>query len=116
MDLQDFVSSTLVQIIRGIVSARDELDDTGAVVCPLWYTRPDERTPVGSKHNAIHDVEFDVAVTVEEDKEGDVGGTLKIPFASVGAKARESSASASVSRVRFTVPVQYPRREERPEQ
>ena len=108
MDLKQFVQSTLVEIIEGVKQAQALVTDSGATINATVGMGPYE-----DKYETQH-IEFDVAVTAGESSEakGAMGaGILVLPFR-LGAKASaaESETSSTVSRIRFKVPVQLPRR------
>ncbi len=98
MDLETFVSETLQQIVKGVKTAQRHADCQTARINPV-----DQQ---GFVH--VKDIEFDVAVTVTEgaEKKGGIGvfsGVL-----GVGGQASSNTASSSVSRIKFSVPVILP--------
>src|ERR1700677_4252002 len=72
MELKDFVSETIKQIIDGVVAAEAYGKNKGARVNPLHLPVRDEN---GVKHDITfradipHDIEFDVAVTATQGTE-----------------------------------------------
>jgi hypothetical protein len=93
VNLEEFVTLTLVQIKQGIVGANTGLASAGQ---PATYQLP---LPT-SKDAAI---EFDVAVTVSVSGKAEAGGKagIKIVEGAVGGKLE--GAHEQVSRVRFSV-------------
>jgi hypothetical protein len=117
MQLKDFVAETLKQIIQGVTEAQNNSEI--GFINPADYKasstigngRKDGRFAEipgkGVCHFEIQDVDFDVAVTVTEG----TGTTGTIGIA--GAISQESfknseSASETVSRIKFKVPVVFP--------
>ena len=102
MDVKEFVSETLQQIIGGV---QDAIDATSAYSTDLKTPRGG-----GSSYRVIassskdYDVDFDIAVTVQESK-GAKGG---IKVMGIGAGAEGSAKTETASRVKFTVPIRYP--------
>ncbi|WP_433911005.1 hypothetical protein [Sphingomonas yabuuchiae] len=116
MDLKNFVSQTLIQIVEGISEAKQHIDGLGigAAVNPelVSQSAPD--------HARASDVEFDVAVTVasaERDREGhQIGGgaggvlavvALRANAQTTGEGVREAREEA-ISRVKFSVKLGQP--------
>ena len=106
MQIQDFVTGTLKQIIDGVHAAQNYAntkDDSNAVVNPVLNSQlfcdPTE-------------VSFDLAVTTTESNEvsgrGEGGGTIKILSAKAGAEVSNSSEKENISRVKFSVKVSLP--------
>ncbi len=116
MDLQTFISESLHQIISGICSAQKKFsqESTGAKINPRGITAL-AKDSSGQKqpHDIntklpIHQIEFDIAVTVSEAAEGKVGGGLLIAWLGIGGQKTSATENSSVSRIRFTVPVVWP--------
>lgn len=108
MDLRKFISETLTQIIAGISDAQTnmvefqkkcELDATAPYVNP---------NPVSENHKKLSEIEFDVAVTVSEEKSGEGAGGLSVMGVSIGGKKGTDQVNSSVSRIKFSIPVSYP--------
>jgi len=116
MELKDFVSESLKQIIKGIKSAQDfaQKEGRGAKIGPrgiavLARDSQGQRPPHESKPRLpLERVEFDVAVTASEtpDKSGGVGTRLRV--VDVGAQAGKTTENIKVSRIRFSVPIVLP--------
>jgi hypothetical protein len=104
MDLKDFIRETLLQIQRGIGEAQTELyGKYQGVIAPLFK-------PIENLTDADMEwVEFDVAITVTEGAEKDIGGKLNIAAMSLGGSGKKSHESESVSRVKFRVPIVSPK-------
>jgi hypothetical protein len=81
-----FLRETLLQIQRGIGEAQTELHGKyRGVIAPLFK-------PIESMTDADMEwVEFDVAITVTEGAEKDVGGKLNIAAISLGASGKKVS-------------------------
>lgn len=101
MDIKEFVSDTLKQIIDGVVEAQKYAKEKDAVVVPY--------------HDYQKNVSFDVAVTVDEskEKEGKAGITVWSIGGSVSGKTESSS--STVSRIKFEIPIELPQGSEAPE-
>jgi hypothetical protein len=107
VDLKDFVSQTLTQIIEGVKAAQEAAKEHGAEV------NPDTAGGVGSHMTSmsgknLRNVEFDVALTVAEGT-GTKGGIGIVAGAfALGSSGQSTSQNSSVSRVQFSVPLALP--------
>ena len=117
MDLKEFVRESLVQISNAIIEANVELEGTSAVVNPYnVVTFGGDQKAYGRLNDAYKEkdaivevVEFDVAVTTESGTQ--TGGGIKISVASIGigAEGKSTGAQSHESRIKFKVPMVYPR-------
>ena len=112
MELKDFVSQTLAQIIEGVKDAAAIAEPMGAQVNPYINSPPAELERQGmlyTEGNAAQVVKFDVAVTVTEGTgtKGAIGVFAGV--VSLGSAGQSQSENTSVSRIQFSVPVVLPR-------
>jgi hypothetical protein len=116
--LEQFISETLVQIVRGATKAQKELGDTaqinpptvsvkrGAIYNPTPGTmgqRPDTTTV---KHEKDH-VSFDVQVTAstESQTKGEAGVKLYVFSADTGGQS--TTEHQHINRVQFSIPIVF---------
>lgn len=64
MDLQEFVKESLSQIFKGVKDAAEIARETGGTIDPKRYGKVE--IMYDENDRSIQDVEFDVAVTVNE--------------------------------------------------
>lgn len=111
MELKDFVSGTLKQIIEGVKDAQINSQKEGAEVNP--------DIAVGTeivKHGLMETesgklagfVDFDIALTVVEGKEKKGGIGVAGGFVGLGGQRQSSAESSSNSRIKFKVPLALP--------
>jgi hypothetical protein len=114
LDLQTFVTSTLVQIVKGIKDAQDQLKGTGAIVNPGtrgMYSSTRDTDPAISVSGVqvyLKHVSFDVAITASDEQSAEAGAGVRVWGARLGADGKVSSENSTVSRVQFSVPVALP--------
>lgn len=108
MQLDEFIKSTLRQIIHGVRDAQKELAADGAAVNPTVRSAPAGRL-VHSTGTILQDVEFDIALTVSETDQSGAG--VRVGVAWIGGKvdAGSNRERSEVSRIKFVVPVAFPR-------
>jgi hypothetical protein len=113
MQLKDFVSNTLNEIVEGIVAAQEFGRERGALVNPKGLTGL--KTSVtywdSATGTAPEQVEFDVAITAGEGKGTKGGIGVFVGSFALGSQGESESSKSSVSRVKFSIPVHFPRTE-----
>jgi len=115
MELKEFISQTLVQIVEGIKDADQLLEKMDAAINPhFFHLKP----PGSSVHGEIDEsctyqrvvqlIEFDIAVSTG--KIEDAQATLGIMVVSAGAKGEvhAEKSNSSVSRIQFAIPMVLP--------
>lgn len=112
MDLRDFVSETLTQIVEGVKSAQSKAAESGATVNPHLTTAHEQAGKQGFLWTGdayAQVVQFDVALTVTEGT-GTKGGIGVFAGAiNLGSSGQSQNESSSVSRVKFSVPLSLPK-------
>jgi hypothetical protein len=101
MNLQDFIETTLNQVISGIESAQSSSGDSNAIINPY-------RVGVNGIH--IEDIKFDVAVEAESGSGTKGGGGISVLGGIVSGKAEKETnrKENTVSRISFSIPVCLP--------
>lgn len=110
MKLDDFVSETLKQIIKGVVAAQVYGNTQNAKVNPItarFHSKTEGYAYCQETGVPLQKVTFDVAVTVTEEQttanNGESVGSISVTSAS-----SNSSQNSSISRIQFEVPVLLP--------
>ena len=107
MDLRQFVSETLTQILDGVEDARKKCD--ARTIAPQMMADLPGGDGFGRDAidgNALFLVDFDVAVTAEEMKAQEMkAGISVVGFGAAGGDSATSKRNENVSRIRFKVPV-----------
>jgi len=110
MDLKDFISESLIQIIDGVIVAQEYANEKKADVAPRLSAESGPRDTFRALHGnePLQTVEFDVAVTASEtDKaEGTIG--ILVATLGVGVKGSEETQTTELSRIKFSVPIGLP--------
>ncbi|MFQ1828366.1 hypothetical protein ACK38R_20070 [Aeromonas veronii] len=101
MQLDEFVKTTIMQVVKGVSDAQEEAAEFGAVVNP--------RELEGKGRRKETNIVFDVALTVTGTNSEEVGGKLTVAsILNLGGKVTESDAQQETSRVQFDVAVSLP--------
>jgi hypothetical protein len=98
MNVREFVSQVLQDIVRGLMDAQERTNDTRAFIVPSGH---------GSDFTT-RSVEFDIALTTTESKGSEAEAKVAVWSIGAGAGGRSESSDTSVSRVKFVVPVSLP--------
>lgn len=113
MELREFVNSSLIQIVDGVLDTQKELKERGigAVINPGFAYEIDAEKLKKRLHDfsEVLEVEFDVGVIAGSQSEARVGGRLAIVVASVGTTKLAHDENQQVNRIRFKVPLTLPR-------
>jgi len=111
MELRDFIEETLTQIVEGVKAAQGRAKDQGARVNPHLTTSADLAAKQGiliASGSAAQLVQFDVAITVKEGTATKGGIGVALGVVALGSTGQSQAESASVSRVKFSVPLVLP--------
>ena len=109
MELKEFVSNTLSQIIEGIVISQENAKKSGAEINPYGVKIANfPSIAFTSTGQAGQIVEFDVALTAIESDEmkGSIGVVAAV--LGVGVQGKAASSDSTINRVKFSVPVFLP--------
>lgn len=107
MELQEFIRTALVSIVRGVESAQTELKESKATINPEGI-RAQLALEQLKESPATTNVEFEVAVEVKNASEqgGSVG--IKVAVFSMGIDGKNNDSASHLSRLKFNVPVHLP--------
>ncbi len=121
MDLEQFVETTLKQVINGVKKAQENTRLPGKnhregdlVNPPVMYAA--DSAPRGKyfstmRNDLVHFIDFDVAVTTDLRSEVKGGLSLRIAGVGFGGEGGTVDKDSVVSRIKFQVPLVLPRTE-----
>ena len=92
MDIKDFVKESLRQLVDGVREVQSEVVEKSQIA------------PIGCQREKV---EFDIAVTVEEEKTKDKKAGLSVYCIKAGADAQTSASTSTVHRIKFGVHVDF---------
>lgn len=111
MDLKEFVSSVLTQIVDGVREAQSSQSVESGLINPNLFASQGalhEKGHLVSRHGQlVQNVEFDVALTVNEGTQTK-GGIGVCAGLIIGSQGQSDKSASSVSRVKFSVPLSLP--------
>lgn len=98
MQLDQFVTETLVQIVKGIQGANQSLDPDQPKANQAFGLSYSGGDPQRGPH-----IEFDVAVTTQLEAAGQIQGKAQLLVAAVELDGSGSASREKISRVKFSV-------------
>lgn len=112
MDLKEFVSSVLTQIVDGVREAQSGRGIESGLINPNLFASQGalhEKGHLVSRHGQlVQNVEFDVALTVNEGTQTKGGIGVFVGTVGLGSQGQSDKSASSVSRVKFSVPLSLP--------
>lgn len=114
MELRQFISDALTQLVDGVIDAQVNAKGKCALIAPgqetvILFPR-DNSEPRFSRERQV--VEFDVAITVFESAGGKVGVGVFGGGVSLGAQAKGETSNQTLSHLKFSVPIYLPQQKE----
>lgn len=114
MELKEFVSETLWQIVSGVEEAQQKISTLGGEINPSLIGSVEHIAKAGGGietmgGNYAQIVEFDVAVTAIEGKGTKGGIGIVAGVISLGSTGQSNTENSSVSKLRFKIPLTLPK-------
>lgn len=110
MELKDFISETLSQLLEGIIEAQNKSAQIGGRIVP--YIRPSERqneiTVKTRDHMPIIFVDFDVSIVAGEDKGSKATIGVVAGLFGGGVQGHSSENLQTANKIKFKIPVALP--------
>jgi hypothetical protein len=116
MELKDFISETLSQLIEGVIDAQNKVlrpGDTGGRVCPHVRNLPTEKASAGlygrtNDNLPVILVDFDILLVAQEEsgKKGGIG--VVTGLVGLGAQRENRENSQTSHKIQFKIPVALP--------
>lgn len=108
MNVEQFVATTLQQVINGVATAQVSANASGAVVNPPVLARVEGGQVLYTEHGGqymphVIPCDFDIAIVVLEQT-----SELQVASLTLSSESKTSESRNVFSRVRFTVPVRLP--------
>jgi len=111
MDIREFVSSSILQVMEGVADTQERARELGGYVNPTAHSLNANGGHIGITANslAIYPIAFDIAVTVGGESGMEAGAKLQVAsIVSIGGKGKSADKHETISRVKFSVSVTLP--------
>lgn len=114
MELQEYISETLVQISEGITSAMQKLEGKGVIINPnstfhsdgsFWIGK-DQKS--GSVLRRVQMIEMNITTTVSEATEGKGGAKINVGVLNIGGGMKEIGSEQNINTIKFAIPICLP--------
>lgn len=111
MELKDFIAETIAQISLGLVEAQERTKEHGTVINPPVHGSPNalKSSTAFMTDHLIQSVDFDICVSVEENKNTDKKGVVEVVTGlfnlGAGCKKSENEKNQEVNRIKFSIPI-----------
>jgi len=119
MRLDEFIETSLVQIVEGVKKAQKVTKEPNKTGSEADSVNPDimysaDNAPKGKYYasidrNLVHFIDFDVAVTTDTNVEVKGGAGLRVAGIGLGADGKEINQNSVVSRIKFQIPIKLPK-------
>ena len=109
MELRDFISETLIQIVQGINDAQKALKETECVINPRNIEQGDyAKAIIKNKAHVVQDVSFNIALTSTSNSEDKTGIGVMLGSFGIGGNKTSSDGNTSNTNISSSVPVVFP--------
>jgi hypothetical protein len=111
MELKDFVSETLKQVMEGVKVAQKFSKESGGKINPKGiYTTSTTSHPqlYTTDNELVQVIEFDVAVTATESDKAKGGIGIFVGAFGIGAQGESGNQNSAINRIQFKVPIILP--------
>jgi hypothetical protein len=114
MQLKDFISQTLIEIVHGVKQAQATVSKHGGAINPSFWRMESTKSIIGytgkpdSNEQPVFSVEFDVAISSEETSGSKGGFGIIVAVFGGGAQSEQQSTSSNQNRIKFVVPILLP--------
>lgn len=113
MELKNFISETLSQIIDGVSEVQEKYKDKNVLINPDKIEGSNGEYYISGRSSShihttlIQNIEMDVAITATEGNENKVGiGVAKI--LNIGTSKETNALNSTLSRIKFNIPISLP--------
>lgn len=109
MELRDFISETLIQIVQGINDAQEALKETDCAINPrdIVFNNHAYANMKNKKH-MVQDVDFNIALTNTSNSEDKTGIGVMLGSFGIGGNKTSTDGNTSNTNISFSVPVVFP--------
>lgn len=110
MELKDFIKITLTSISGAISESQTELQNKGIIINPekVGIGKNGEKLLQNNGSRYIQNLEFDILVTVQDQKTDNGKAELKVAsIINIGGGLTQGKSSQNQSRIKFNIPVAF---------
>ncbi len=108
MELKNFITETLCQIINGLKDAQEQIGEPSGDIEERVLAPFINPSPASEYDKKLYEIDFDVAVTAMDTGQSLGGGGISVMGINLTAKVNSEQVNSSVTHIKFKVPVSYP--------
>ena len=109
MELKDFITETLTQMMEGVKNAQEKAKEVGAIVNPEANDSSKHYIEVGNEHIAsIQNVEFEIALTASTTEETKKGINVAFAAIELGRGKGNNEQNSAINKIKFEIPIVLP--------
>ncbi len=111
MELHDFISQTIGQIIKGVKIAQNDDNNNGAIINPASINYAGNTSSICIENTTgrpVQIIKFDIGLTASSQDGSVVGAGIFVAAFSLGSKLSENSINSIVHRHSFEIPIALP--------
>lgn len=108
MDLKEFTTQTLVQIVEGAIEANAQLLTMSSFVPTTNIVKPKDYCVAYDSEGAqrlMHYVDFDVAITATESDGKSGGAGIRVASLTFGGNIESKIENQTISRIKYSLPI-----------
>jgi len=105
MELGEYIATTLTQIISGVSTAMDTLENAEVGDRKRAFINPASEDSI---YAPAQDISFEIAVTLEENGKKGGGAKLSVLGASIGIDGKTEVSNRAINKINFSIPVSLP--------
>jgi hypothetical protein len=125
MQLEDFISSSIIQLCNGIQKAQNYLhhvpiekdENIKELLSPYVVPHTLCSSNIPDHRNNLYLIEYDISISIENKQGSTKEAEISVIGANINAKYSNSKhqANISISRMKFSIPIKYPSTPNRPQ-
>lgn len=104
MELKDFISTSLKEIVDGISEAQEYAKKKGAIINPSHYS-----VDLNKAYTDLHNINFSILVSSGDQNNAEGGAGIFVGPVTLGGKVGSSEANQATNRIEFDIPIKYPK-------
>ena len=110
MDLKEFVSQSIIQIVEGIIIAGQDITPKGALLNPYGHYSASENNGPSDQFITLKEnsIDFNVAVVIEENDVAKGGIGIFVGGVGIGTQGENKNVNQMFSRIEFSIPIIFP--------
>jgi len=110
MELKDFITETLTQMMEGVKNAQEKAKEFGAIVNPPSIHKKESTINLGNlgEYQRIQTIEFEVSLTSTSTNDTQKGISVAFAGIGLGSGKGNNEQNAIVNRIKFEIPIALP--------